>query len=417
MQAVRKWSLATELVHPVVPYDPAAGGTALPVNLSVSFGYDSSEELAAAFSGERPGYVYARIQNPTIELFERHFAEIEHSVASVTTASGMAAIAAIVLAVAAPGDEIVAGTSLFGGTFVLLEELFGRYGVRTRFVEPTDPDRWRRAITDRTRLLFVEAIGNPKLDVPDIGALAELAAVHGVPLAVDATAATPALIRPGELGASLVIHSLTKYVGGHGAGLGGIVVDTGVYDWTAGRVEIPPEFLERYRRLAFAAFLRLRIQQHFGGCLAPFHAFLFTLGLETLALRMDQHCRNALALAQTLSAHPKVAEVRYPGLGTHPDHETARRQFGDRYGGLLTLRLGSQERCFRFMNRLRLAKRLANLGDVRTLVIHPASTFCREASPERAEAMGVSEDLVRVSVGIEAFEDLKSDFEQALEVL
>ncbi len=251
--------------------------------------------------------------------------------------------------------------------------------------------------------------------MPDLAALGALAAERGVALAVDATAATPMLLRAKDYGAAIVLHSASKYLGGHGAAVGGVVVDTGAFDWSGVRYAHLQPFAARAGRLAFVAALRTQYHRDLGGCLSPFNAFLLSLGLDTLALRMERHCANATAVARSLAEDARVAEVRYPGLPSHPDHAVARRQFGGRFGGLLTVRLGDKARAFRFVNGLKLARNLANLGDTRTLVVHPASTICRDATPEQRVAMGVSDDLVRFSIGLEHADDILADLGQALE--
>jgi len=326
----------------------------------------------------------------------------------------MAAISAAVLALAGAGDEVVAGRSLFGGTYALFNHTLRRCGITPRFVEATDVAAYRAALTDRTKAIFVETIGNPRLDVPDLAALARLAREHGVALVVDNTAATPALVRPQALGAALVVHSASKFLNGHGTALGGAIVDCGTFDWSGPRYPHLRPYFERARQLALLAYLRHQIGRDLGGCLAPFNAFLLSLGLETLAVRMERHCANAAQVADFLAAHPRVQELRYPGRAAHPDHAVAQRQFAGRYGALLTLRLADQAACFRFIDRLRLAQNLAHIGDTRTLVIHPASTICRDLTPDERRSVGVSDELVRLSVGLEHAPDLLRDLAQAL---
>lgn len=405
----------TQVVHGVCAPAGEAGATTPTLVQSTSFAYETAEALEAVFAGREPGYVYSRIANPTVAQFERRIAALEGGAGSVACASGMAAITATVLGLAGAGDEVVAGNSLFGGTYSLFRQTLVRYGITTRFVEATEVDAYRRAISDRTKLVFVEAIGNPKMDVPDIAAIAQVAAGKGVALAVDNTVATPFLFQPGTAGAALVIHSTSKFLNGHGNAIGGIVTDCGTFDWSSPRYAHLEALCKRVRKLAFLAYLRNPICRDLGGCLAPFNAFLTSIGMETLAVRMERHCANAARVAEFLAAHPRVREVRYPGLPGHADHGVARRQFTGGYGALLTLRLADKAECYRFINGLKLARNLANLGDLRTLVIHPASTYCRELSADECRAMGVSDDLVRVSVGIEHAEDILGDMEQALE--
>lgn len=405
----------TQVIHGACAPDQETGAIAPTLVQGTAFAYRTAEDIEAVFAGREPGYVYSRIANPTVAQFERRIAALEGGVGSVACASGMAAITATVLGLAGAGDEVVAGNSLFGGTYSLFRQTLVRYGITTRFVEASDVEAYRRAISERTKLVFVEAIGNPKMDVPDIAAIAQVTRGNGVALAVDNTVATPFLFQPGTAGANLVIHSTSKFLNGHGTAIGGIVTDCGNFDWSSPRYGHLEALYKRVRKLAFLAYLRNPICRDLGGCLAPFNAFLTSIGLETLAVRMERHCANAARVAEFLAAHPRVREVRYPGLSGHADHDVARRQFTGGYGALLTLRLTDKAECFRFINGLKLARNLANLGDLRTLVIHPASTYCRDLSAEECRAVGVSDDLVRVSVGIEHADDILADMEQALE--
>ncbi len=407
--------LNTKLIHGAYAPEETTGATTMPIFQTASFAYGSAEELEAVFEGRGAGYVYSRINNPTLDRFERRLATLEEGVAAVSCASGMAAISTTVLALAAAGDEIVSGNSVFGGTYSLFAHTLTRCGITTRFVETTDVEAYRAAITDKTKLIFVETIGNPKLDVPDIARIAEIAREHGVVLVVDNTVTTPCLCRPRALGADIVIHSTSKYINGHGNAIGGMIVDCGTFDWSSARYAHLKPFYDRVRHFAFIASLRNRVHRDLGCCFTPFNAFLMSIGVESLALRMERHCRNAEQVAQTLSADTRVGEVRYPGLLTHADHDVANRQFDGVYGALLALRLGSKARCFEFINALERVQNLANLGDAKTLVIHPASTFCRDASESEREAMGVTEDLVRLSVGIEHVDDILEDIDQALQ--
>ncbi len=413
----RAWHRETMLLHAAPAQESRDGGTVSPIALSSSFAYETAEGLEAVFAGREPGYVYSRIANPTVAGFERRIAALEGGIGSVACASGMAAITAAVLGLAGAGDEIVSGNSIFGGTYSLFRQTLVRYGITTRFVEATDVDAYRRAITDRTKLIFVETVGNPKLDIPDIAAIAAVAREKGVVLGVDNTVATPFLFQPRTAGADLVIHSTSKFLNGHGNAIGGVVTDCGSFDWSGPRYGHLAAHHKRAGRLAFLVYLRNQICRDLGGCLSPFNAFLMSTGVETLAVRMERHCANAARLAEFLAAHPRVRGVRYPGLAGHPGHAVARRQFTGGYGALLTLRLADKAECYQFINGLALARDLANLGDLRTLVIHPASTFCRDLSGDECRAMGVSDDLVRVSVGIEHADDIIADMEQSLAAL
>jgi O-acetylhomoserine (thiol)-lyase len=409
--------LETKLIHGSYAQDQTTGATSTPIIQSTAFAYRTAEEIEAVFAGRDAGFVYSRIANPTVSAFEARITALEDGLGAIAVSSGMAAISSLALALAGSGEEIVAGSSLFGGTYSLFRHTLSRYGIGVRFVDPRNPAAFREAISDATRLVFVETIGNPKLDVPDVAAIAAITRERGVPLVVDSTVTTPLLVQPKRLGADLIVHSTSKFINGHGNAIGGIIVDAGTFDWSSPRFPHLASFRARVGQFALLAALRNRICRDLGCCLAPFNAFLLSMGIETLGVRMERHCANAARLAAFLATHPKVDETGYPGLDTHPDHVLANRQFGGRYGALVTLRLGTKERCFAFVNRLRLARNLANLGDARTLVIHPASTICRDLNEEERLAMGVTEDLVRLSVGIEDPADILGDIEQALDAL
>ncbi len=410
----RPLHLETKLIHGSCAQDQTAGATSTPIILSTAFAYGSAEELESVFAGREAGFVYSRIANPTVSAFEARITALEDGLGAIAVSSGMAAISSLALALAGSGEEIVAGSSLFGGTYSLFRHTLSRSGIGVRFVDPQNPAAFREAISDATRLVFVETIGNPKLDVPDIAAIAAITRERGVPLVVDSTVTTPLLVQPKRLGADLIVHSTSKFINGHGNAIGGVIVDAGTFDWSNPRFPYLAPFRTRVGQFALLAALRNRICRDLGCCLAPFNAFLLTMGVESLGVRMERHCANAAAAAAFLAAHAGVEEARFPGLASHPGHALAKRQFDDRYGAVVTLRLGTKERCFRFINQLRLARNLANLGDTRTLVIHPGSTICRDFDAQERLAMGVTEDLVRLSVGIEAPADILADIEQAL---
>ncbi len=409
------WGFETKAIHAGRELAREWGATNVPLHQSAAFAQPGAEELEEVFAGRRPGYLYSRIANPTVGVFEQRMTALEGGVGALAAASGMAAIATIGFALTRNGDRIVAGSSLFAGTIALFDRVFGRYGVETVTVDPSDTRAVRAAINDRARFVFVETIGNPRLDVPDIKALAAVAAEKQVPLVVDGTLATPCLFAAREHGAAIVVHSSTKYITGNGSAVGGVFVDLGTFDWSG---HPDPDLREASSRfgsqVAFLAVARRHVQQNTGSSQSPMNAWLHAAGLETLALRMERHCSNALALARALSGHAGVEAVGYPGLETSPWHAIARHQFGGRYGGLLTLRLGSRERCFKACRALRLARNAANLGDARTLVIHPASTIYRDTDEKARLAAGVTDDLLRVSVGIETTADILADFDQAL---
>ncbi len=409
--------LDTRLLHGANEPDASTGATVPAIVQSAAFAYETAEGLEAVFAGRAPGYVYSRIANPTVAQFERRIAALEEGRGALACASGMAAISAAALGLAGAGDEIVSGNSVFGGTYSLFAKTLARLGIVTRFVEATDVSAYRRAITDRTRLIFVETIGNPKMDVPDLAAISAVAREHGVALVVDNTVTTPLLLQPKTLGADLVVHSTTKFINGHGNAIGGILVDTGTLDWSHPRYAHLQTLQKRVGGMAFLVYLRNRLVRDLGSGLSPFNAFLMSIGVESLGVRMERHCSNAQRVANFLSRHPRVIETRYPGLAIHSDHALAARQFQNRFGAVLTLRLADKAQCFRFINGLERARNLASLGDAKTLVIHPASTICRELDADERRAVGVTEDLIRMSVGIEHPDDILADLENGLKGL
>ncbi len=402
------------LIHGGLDAGPA-GSTSVPIVQSSSFAYQTAEELEDVFRGRAVGSVYTRIGNPTTEALEKRLALLEGGGTAIATASGMAAITTAVLTILRAGDEILSSSSLFGGTFSLFRDTLSNYGITSRFVDPLDPDGFRDAVNDRTRLLFVETIGNPKLDVPDVPLLARIAHNAGIPIMVDSTVTTPYLANGVQLGADILTYSTSKYTNGTGTTIGGVIIDRGVFDWNTPRFPHFEAFHKKYRNFAFTARARKLVHKDVGACAAPFNSYLLTEGIQTLALRMDRHCSSALTLARFLKDHPKVAWVSYPGLEDSPHHAVATRLYGGRYGGLLTFGTGDKASAFKVINNLRLAKNLANIGDAKTLVIHPASTICGDYNADEKALMGVTEDLIRVSVGIEDCRDIVEDFKQALD--
>ncbi len=406
--------------------DPATGARAVPIYATTSYVFDSPDHAADLFGLREFGNIYSRIMNPTVDVFERRIAELEGGVAAVATASGQSAQTLTLLNLAQAGESIVASSSLYGGTWALLRHTLPRLGIETRFA-PNDAAAIEAEIDETTRALYVETIGNPALDVPDLEALAEVAHRHGLPLVVDNTFATPILSRPLEHGADLVLHSATKWIGGHGSAIGGVVVDGGRFDWghepRFREVFGAPEpayhglnFAETFRELAFAIRLRTVLLRDLGPALSPFHAFLFLQGLETLPLRIRKHAANALHLAHFLENHPAVRSVRYPGLPSHPTHETALRYLEGGFGGVLTFEVeGDEEAARRVIEGTGLFSLLANVGDAKSLVIHPWSTTHEQLAEEDRFAAGVTPGQIRLSVGIEDAEDLVADLDRALD--
>ncbi len=402
----------TALLHGNFTADKKSGATTTPIYQSTAFRHETAEELENIFRGNEPGFIYTRLNNPTIESFEKRMAYLEKGAGAVACASGMAAITMAVLNILKSGDEILSSSGIFGGTYALFEG-FKAFGISTRYVGDNDFSHFEVGITDRTRLIFVETIGNPKLDVADIRGLSELAHAKGIPLIVDNTVTTPYLVRPVELGADIVIHSTSKYINGSGNSIGGIILDSGKFNWDLEKYPGLKDF-KKFGKFTYLAKLRKSIFKDFGACISPFNVYLTSLGLETLGIRMERLCGNALALALFLRENSKVSLANYPGLEDNHYHELAKEQFSGKFGGILTIRVGSKENAFRVINNLKYASNLANVGDVRTLVIHPASTIYETNSLEEREKMGVYEDLIRISVGLEDIEDIEEDFQQAL---
>jgi len=405
----------TLAIHAGFTGDAATGATAVPIYQTTSYAYKTAQEIADVFDGKAPGHIYSRISNPTTALLEARLTQLEDGIGCIVTSSGMAAIASVVMGLVRSGDSIVAAAGIFGGTVSLFENVLGRFGVKAIWVDVADTNNFAKAINDSTKLIFVETIGNPKMDVPDMPAIADIARKQNIPLVVDNTLTTPVLFKPGAVGADIIIHSTSKFINGHGTALGGAIIDTGNYDWRKGKFEDIKKLSKRVRQLAFLSHLRNLIYRDLGGCSAPMNSFFMLQGLETLPVRMLKHCENAKKLALFLKEHPKVAWVNYPGLEGNEFYDRADKLFAGSGGGLLTFGLSDKERAFRFIDSLKLASNLANLGDAKTLVLHPASTIFHEFSASEKEKMAVTEDMIRVSVGIENFEDIKADFQQAID--
>ncbi|MGQ9682245.1 MAG: O-acetylhomoserine aminocarboxypropyltransferase/cysteine synthase family protein [Anaerolineae bacterium] len=414
----------TRALHAGHTPDPQTGARAVPIYQTTSYVFRDSDHAARLFALQEIGNIYTRIMNPTTDVLEQRLAALEGGVAAVAFASGMAAICGAINTLCVAGDEIVSTTRLYGGTVTLFGATLPRQGIRTIWVDSDEPEAFARAITPRTKLVFLETIGNPKLTIPDLAGIAHVAHEHGVPVMVDNTTATPALCRPIEHGADIVMHSLTKYLGGHGNSIGGILVDAGRFPWDSGRFPefVEPDasyhglrFYETFGNLTFALRARVRTLRDQGACLSPFNAFLILQGVETLSLRMQRHSENALAVAEYLSHHPKVAWVLYPGLQSHPSHKAAKRYLPNGASGLVGFGVrGGREAGRHFVNSLKLFSHLANIGDARSLAIHPASTTHQQLSDEEQALAGVTPDFVRLSVGLETLKDILADLDQAL---
>jgi len=418
------YRMATLAVHAGQAPDPTTGSRAVPIYQTTSYVFNNSDHAAQLFALDEPGNIYTRMGNPTTDVLEKRIAAMEGGVAAVATASGQAAISYAIMNLAQAGDEIVASTSLYGGTYNLFKSNLPRYGINFKFVDPADPENFRQAITPKTKAIYAEIIGNPRLDVLDIAAAAEIAHTAGLPLIIDNTFATPILCRPIDWGADIVVHSATKWIGGHGTSIGGIIVDGGRFNWNSekfpGFTQPDPSYHGiRYAldfgSLAFSTRARAQLLRDFGACLSPFNAYLLLLGLETVHLRMRQHCENALTLAKYLSTHPAVSWVSYPGLPEHPFHSAAQKYLPQGAGSVLNFGIkGGKEAGIRFIDNVALWSHLANVGDAKSLVIHPASTTHQQLSEAEQLASGVAPDLIRLSVGIEDVSDLIGDLDNAL---
>ncbi|WP_337155050.1 bifunctional O-acetylhomoserine aminocarboxypropyltransferase/cysteine synthase [Proteus terrae] len=418
--------LETLSVHAGYSPDPTTKAVAVPIYQTTSYAFDDTQHGADLFDLKVPGNIYTRIMNPTNDVLEKRVAALEGGIAAVAVASGMAAITYAIQTIAQVGDNIVSVAKLYGGTYNLMAHTFPRIGIEARFAPHDDIAALEALIDDKTKAVFCETITNPSGNIVDIQALADVAHRHGVPLIVDNTVATPYLCRPFEHGADIIIHSLTKYIGGHGNSIGGIVVDSGKFPWAEhkDRFEIlnTPDvsyhgvnYVEHFGAAAYIARCRVAPLRGTGAALSPFNAFLILQGLETLALRMDRHTENAQKVAEYLQNHPQVAWVKYAGLSNHPEHDLAVRYMLGKPAGILSFGIkGGAEAGAKFIDALQLIVRLVNIGDAKSLACHPASTTHRQLNDEELERAGVSRDLIRLSIGIEHIDDILADLEQAL---
>ncbi|GAC1565551.1 MAG: homocysteine synthase [Ktedonobacteraceae bacterium] len=404
--------------------DSATNARAVPIYQTSSYVFDSPEHAADLFGLRQFGNIYTRIMNPTQDAFERRIAALEGGVGALATASGQSAETLAILNIAGAGDEIASSASLYGGTYNLFHYTLPKIGITTRFFDSRNPENLRAAINDHTKAVFAETVGNPRLDTLDISAISDIAHEYGVPLIVDNTLTTPYLVQPFKHGADIVVHSATKFIGGHGTSIGGVIVDSGKFDWTNGKfpglVEPDPSyhglrFVEALGPLAYIIKARVQLMRDIGPAVSPFNAFLFLQGLETLPLRMERHSQNALRIAEFLESHPSVDWVSYPGLKSHPQHEIAAKYHTHGYGAILGFGIkGGLEAGKQLIRHVELFSHLANVGDAKSLIIHPASTTHSQLSPEEQEETGVTPDYIRLSVGLETVEDLIDDLDQAL---
>lgn len=429
MSSKRKFGFETRMLHAGQIPDPFVGARATPIYQTTSYVFRDTTEAADLFDLKEYGNIYSRISNPTTAVLEERMASLEGGTGAVAVASGMAAEFGVFVTLCSPGDHIVASNQLYGGSMTLLAHTLKRLGIEVTFVNPTDLVAWEVAITPKTRALFVEIIGNPSNAIPDLAGLGKLARSSTIPLIVDSTFATPYLCRPIEWGATLVVHSATKFIGGHGSSIGGVVVDSGDFDFSGFSTIADPSpsyhglrFFDTFGHYGFLMKLRTETIRDTGACISPMNSFLLLQGLETLSLRMDRHVQNAKAVATFLEAHPKVGKVHYAGLASHPDFERAEKYLPKGPGAVMSFEVepmsgSARQAGKKFIESVQLFSHLANVGDAKSLVIHPGSTTHQQLSESELQASGISGGLVRLSVGLESIEDLLWDLDQALEAV
>jgi O-acetylhomoserine (thiol)-lyase len=424
-----KHGLGTMALHAGQEPDPATGARAVPIFSTTSYVFHDTDHAANLFALKEFGFIYSRLMNPTNDVLEKRMAALEGGAAALAFASGQAAVNAAILTITRSGQNIISATSLYGGTWTLFTQTFRKLGIEVRFFDPDKPEEINGLVDENTRLVYLESIGNPKNDVPDFDAISAIAHAHGLPVLMDNTVLTPALFRPFEHGVDVAIYSATKFLGGHGVHVGGIVVDSGKFPWTDNPKKWPEftepdpsyhgvvfaEALKPIGNIAYIIYMRTHWLRDTGACMSPFAAFLFLLGIETLHLRMERHTANAQAFAEWLQKHPAVEWVNYPGLPGHQHHANAKKYIPGGPGAIVGFGIkGGKEAGVKLINGLKLASHLANLGDAKTLVIHPASTTHQQLTEQEQEAAGVKPEYVRVSVGIEDIKDILADFDQAL---
>jgi len=425
MNKQTKYHLETLALHAGQNVDSDTLSRAVPIYQTTSFLFKDTEHAARLFALEEFGNIYTRLMNPTTDVFEKRLAALEGGVGGLALSSGQSAIYVSIFNICGAGGHLVSSNSLYGGTVTLFSQTFAKLGIEATFVDPREPANFARAIKDNTRLIYMETIGNPKNDILQYEKIADVAHQHGMPVICDNTVATPILFRPIDYGIDIVVHSCTKFIGGHGTSIGGAIVDSGRFDWTNGRYPELTEpdasyhgvkYVDSFGESAYIIKARTQFLRDMGSCMSPFNAFLFLQGLETLHLRMPRHSENALKLSQWLERQKEVTWVNYPGLKSHPDHALAKKYMPDGQGAILGFGIkGGRKAGIKFINSVQLASHLANIGDSKTLVIHPASTTHQQLSQEEQLAAGVTDDYIRVSVGTEHVDDIIADFEQALQ--
>ncbi len=422
-----KHRFETRCLHAGQIPDPATCARAVPVHRTTSYVYHDSDHAARLFSYQEAGNIYTRMMNPTQDVMEKRMAAMEGGGAALALASGTSAIFYSIINICSAGEEIVSANNLYGGTYTMFDSILPQFDIRTRFVDPRDPENFDAAVNENTRAIFAETIGNPSLDVTDIEAVAKIAQKHHVPLIIDGTFTTPYLLRPIEHGANIVVNSATKWLGGHGTGIGGIVIDGANFDWTDPKFTLfntpdPSNFNMRFATdlgenspVAFVMRMRMVALRNLGACISPDNAWIFLQGMETLPLRMERHCENAMAVASYLKQHPGVSWVRYPGLEDDPSYTTAANYLKNGFGAMVVFGIkGGRDAGRRFIDRLELFSHLANVGDAKSLALHPASTTHSQLTEDQQVAAGVRPDMVRLSVGIEHIDDIMADLDRAL---
>lgn len=422
----KKLRPASILIHGAAEPDPITGSRAVPIHLTTAYQFKDTDHAADLFELNVPGNIYTRLQNPTTDIFEKRMALMDKGAGALAFATGMSAIMTAIMLIAKCGDEIVTCDNLYGGTYSLFVNTFKKIGIGVKFVKSNDIDAIQKAINEKTKCVYAETIGNPKLDVADIEALAEVAHKNGLPLIVDNTVA-PYILKPIEFGADIVVYSATKYIGGHGTVMGGVIVDSGNFDWSNGKFPLisGPEpsyhgkdFIKTFGNLAYIAKARTTLMRDMGPTISPFNSFLMLTGMETLHLRMPKHCQNALEVAKFLEKHPKVSWVNYPGLESSHEKERVKKYLPAGAGAMIGFGVkGGKEAGRKFINSLQLISHLTNIGDTRTLASHPATTTHQQLSEEEQIASGVTPDFIRLSIGIEDAGDIKDDIDQALSKL
>ena len=419
--------LETTCLHGGAQPDPSTNSRAVTLHRTSSYVFNNTEHAANLFGLKELGNIYTRLMNPTHDVLEKRVAELEGGVAALALASGTSAVFYSLINIMQAGDEFVSANNLYGGSFTQFNDILPQFGITARFVDPSDPNNFAAAINEKTKAVYCETVSNPGLEVSDIEAIAKIAHDHGLPLIVDSTFSTPALQRPIESGADIVVHSLTKWMGGHGTGIGGIVVDSGNFDWKSDKFPLMNEPDSSYggirwahdlgdlSPLAYALRMRVIPLRNLGACIAPDNAWMFLQGIETLPLRMERHCDNALAVAKHLSAHSDVEWVKYPGLESDPNHDKAQKYLGGNGGSMVVFGIkGGADAGSRFIEALNLFSHLANVGDAKSLAIHPATTTHSQMTEEQQKAGGIPPEMVRLSVGIEHINDITADLDQAL---